>query len=135
GWVGGREMENRLWPAFVRGTVAIHVAKEQAKGSFEAGARFVRRVLRQTGQTRVRVPAYDSLPRGAIIGLVDIIDCVTESDSPWFEGPIGFKLANPRILHQPIPVNGKPRFWLVPASVQSRIRRQLAEDDTLLRSL
>ena len=32
--------------------------------------------------------------KGAIIGEVDIVDCVTKSTSPWFEGPFGFVLRN-----------------------------------------
>jgi hypothetical protein len=35
---------------------------------------------------------------GGIIGQVDIVDCVDKSASPWFVGPFGFVLRNPRIL-------------------------------------
>ena len=45
--------------------------------------------------------------RGAIIGEVDIVDCVTQSDSPWFEGPYGLVLANPTLYDQPIPYKGR----------------------------
>ena len=36
----------------------------------------------------------DDLPRGGIVGEAEIVDCVTQSDSPWFEGPYGFVLRN-----------------------------------------
>ena len=40
---------------------------------------------------------------GALVGEVDIIDCVSQRDSPWFIGPYGFLLANPLAYSQPIP--------------------------------
>jgi hypothetical protein len=36
------------------------------------------------------------LDRGGIIGSVEIVDIVTESESPWFEGPFGLVLRDPR---------------------------------------
>jgi len=51
------------------------------------------------------------LPRGAIIGEVDIIGCVTESKNPWFVGPYGFILANRVAYEKPIPCRGKLGFF------------------------
>ena len=48
---------------------------------------------------------------GAIIGEVDIIDCVTESKSPWFVGKYGFVLANPVLYDKPIPCRGMVGFF------------------------
>ncbi len=48
-----------------------------------------------------------NMPRGAIIGEVDIADCVTESKSPWFVGQYGFILRNPKPYREPIPCRGK----------------------------
>jgi hypothetical protein len=48
---------------------------------------------------------------GAIIGEVDIIDCVTESNSLWFEGKYGFVLANPVLYDKPIPCRGQLGFF------------------------
>lgn len=126
-FIGGKDVENRVWPARVRGTIAIHVAKDQPRGAFEHSARLVRQVLKKTGFDRVVIPAQDKMPAGAIIGLVDIVDCTDSSSSAWFEGPLGFKLANPRALPTPIPVSGKRRFWRVPKTVVTKIRRQLME--------
>lgn len=50
---------------------------------------------------------------GGIIGEVDIIDCVTESDSPWFEGKYGFVLANPVHYENPIQLPGRLGFFEV----------------------
>ncbi|KAA5603782.1 hypothetical protein F1188_19175 [Roseospira marina] len=35
---------------------------------------------------------------GGIVGAVDVVACVTDHPSPWFFGPIGWVLANPRPL-------------------------------------
>lgn len=50
---------------------------------------------------------------GAIIGEVDITDCVTESSSPWFIGKYGFVLANPVLYEKPIPYKGQLGFFEV----------------------
>jgi len=49
--------------------------------------------------------------RGAIVGEVDIIDCVDRSDSLWFVGKYGFILANPVLYENPIPCKGKLNFF------------------------
>ena len=48
---------------------------------------------------------------GAIVGEVYIIDCVTESESEWFEGPYGFVLARPYEYKFPIPCRGMLGFF------------------------
>jgi hypothetical protein len=48
---------------------------------------------------------------GAIVGEVDIIDCVTESKSLWFVGKYGFVLANPIAYVKPIPYKGRLGFF------------------------
>ena len=50
---------------------------------------------------------------GALIGEVDITDCVTKSQSHWFEGPYGFVLANPKLYDKPIPYRGQLGFFEV----------------------
>ena len=38
------------------------------------------------------------LMRGGIVGIADIIDCVSHHPSHWFEGPYGFVLRNRQAL-------------------------------------
>jgi hypothetical protein len=52
-----------------------------------------------------------SLHRGAIIGEVDIVDCVNRNTSPWFVGKYGFILANPVLYGNPITCKGKLSFF------------------------
>jgi hypothetical protein len=118
----GKDMENRNWPAKVRGTIAIHAADDQPEGVYERSKAYIRKVLHSRGNFGLRIPSEDALPKGAIIGLVDIVDCVADSNSPWWEGPLGFKLANARRLPEPIPCTGKRRFFAVPKEVEAQIR-------------
>ncbi|MEO0911698.1 MAG: hypothetical protein AAFY59_01710 [Pseudomonadota bacterium] len=53
----------------------------------------------------VTCPRPEDLPRSAIIGSVDVVDIVTESDSEWFGGPCGLVLENPKPC-DPIPAKG-----------------------------
>ena len=59
---------------------------------------------------------------GCIVGTVDIIDCVQESDSPWFFGKYGFVLANPVALESPIPLKGALGFFDVPDNFLAGVR-------------
>ena len=54
----------------------------------------------------------NNLPRGAVIGEVDIVDCVRDSKSPWaVPGQHHFLLANPKAYKTPIPCRGKLGFF------------------------
>lgn len=117
-----KDIENRNWPARVRGTIAIHAADDQPAGVYERSKKYIRKVLQSRGHFGVRIPGEDKLPMGAIIGLVDIVDCVADSNSVWWEGPLGFKLVNPRRLPKPIACKGKRRFFAVPKDVEEQIR-------------
>ena len=82
---GGKDIENRDWSTNFRGTVYIHTGLKFD----ESGLLFVEELVGKT------IPPADR-PRGAILGTVDIVDCVTESNSPWFFGRYGFVLENPK---------------------------------------
>lgn len=48
---------------------------------------------------------------GSLIGEVDIVDCITESKSPWFVGKYGFLLKNPMLYEKAIPCKGQLGFF------------------------
>ena len=54
---------------------------------------------------------------GAIVGEVTITGCVTESESPWFEGPFGFTLEDGMAYERPIPYRGRLGFFEVPQTL------------------
>jgi hypothetical protein len=48
------------------------------------------------GRYRVKLPPLDEMRCGGIVGSCDLVDCVTEHRSKWFDGPYGFVLRNAR---------------------------------------
>jgi ASCH domain len=115
---GGKNIENRTWPTQLRGTIAIHAGRTMEPNDIDEFFRFLdERRLSGTWLTRA---AVESLPRGAVVGTVDIVGCVRESDSPWFEGPFGFVLENPRPVI-PVACRGSQKFFDLPVEVLSAL--------------
>ena len=112
----GKPVENRTWNTRIRGTVCIHASKGMTQDEYEDCRAFAYRIGQKEAAPRELlrqhpVPALRSIPRGFIIGTVDIVDVVRRSNDPWFFGPYGFVLENPRLLEKPIPCNGALGFF------------------------
>src|SRR5262249_52458255 len=86
---GIKTIENRTWTTDYRGRLLIHAGR-----SFDGGASI-------QGEDWT-----DRLTFGAIIGHVELVDIVTEHSSPFFVGPFGWVLGNPKPI-KPIPLRGK----------------------------
>lgn len=101
----GKDVENRDWPTKGRGWFIVHagVSKSELAAS------------------------QMDLPRGGIVGMARIVDCVTEMDSRWFFGRYGFVLrdAFPVPL---IPCRGQLGFFTPP-------QEALAELATAIRAV
>lgn len=118
----GKDIENRDWPTKFRGTVAVHAAKTLTREEHLWASMDIEE------RSGLRPPTYPMLAsRGFIVGLVDIVDCVDGSPSPWFQGEFGFVLANPRPLIRPVYCKGALGFWDVPGAVETVIRQRLSE--------
>jgi hypothetical protein len=48
----------------------------------------------------------ETFQTGGIIGVAEIVDCITDSDNDWFEGPYGFVLDSAREIPF-VPCKGK----------------------------
>jgi hypothetical protein len=115
---GGKTIENRSWPTQFHGTIALHAGRSMEPDDVAAFFRFIEE--RGLSGSWLRRDDADNLPRGAVVGLVDIVDCVRNSSSPWFEGPYGFVLENPRAI-SPIPCRGAQKFFDLPPDVLSAL--------------
>ncbi len=109
----GMDVENRDWPTQHRGRVLIHATATVRQEDFQVFQRACRhpdhwlcRAIALGGG----LPKKEDLPRGGIIGEVEIVDCVTEHASPWFTGPYGFVLGHARPLPF-TPCPGALRFF------------------------
>lgn len=92
----GKDIENRTWATKVRGRVLIHAAKGMTRAEHDNAMNWI--VTNPRIPLNFSEPAFSDLQRGGIVGEVDIVDCVTTSSSPWFQGPHGFVLRNPKPL-------------------------------------
>jgi len=95
----GKDVENRSWATSYRGPILIHAAKGMTNAEFVDAMDFIDDVfpLLPAEKLRRRARAANAR-RGGIVGQVEIVDCVSNSDSPWFFGPYGFVLRHARPL-------------------------------------
>lgn len=111
----GKDVENRSRYFGHRGLLLIHDSTH-----FDYGAR--------------RYPRIKALPEnelifGHLIGLVTLVDCVTESNSQWADRSARWKLilANPARLSRPVPCLGSLNLF----EVAERLVRDLLPPGTL----
>jgi hypothetical protein len=98
---GHKLIENRKWRTEYRGELFIHAAAKWYDGP----------------EAAPWLEDRDRLPRGVVLGSVELADVITQSDSPWFTGPFGFVLRNPKRLRRPIPLRGQLFIFEVDPSV------------------
>jgi ASCH domain len=98
---GRKDIENRSWYTRWTGKLGIHAGVNKTHLAEDIAT-----VRRQHG---IVVP--DNLVFGALIGTVDLVGCVEDSASDWFDGPYGFVLANPKLLARPVPMRGQMGFF------------------------
>jgi hypothetical protein len=130
---GGKDIENRDWPTSFRGTIYLHASKWWSTldvSEDEETAARCRRIARDMG--RGSQPDYQEMRAsgGCIVGQVDIVGCVTQSDSPWFFGRYGFVLANPVAFAKPIPCKGHLGFF--DPDVEAALPGRIAEGQSSL---
>lgn len=117
---GGKDIENRDWSTRFRGTVLVHASRWWRPEEIADDARYALDIAREAGRARPLLTlGVLKEASGAIVGQVDIIDCVSQSDSPWFFGRFGFVLANPVAFAEPIKLKGALGFFNVPDEVLS----------------
>jgi hypothetical protein len=98
-----KDVENRTWATNYRGPVLIHASKRLAMNS---------------GTT---------YPRGGIVGIAEIVDCVSAHPSKWFEGPFAFVLERRQALPF-VPWVGQQGLFTAPIELLERfdLREYLA---------
>lgn len=98
----GKDVENRDWPTKGRGWFIIHAG---------------------VSKSELAASQYD-LPRGGVVGVARIVDCVTEMDSRWFFGRYGFVLRDAIPLPL-IPCRGQLGFFSLPEDVNQQVAAAL----------
>ncbi len=112
---GHKDIENRDWPTPRRQSILVHAGKGMTRDEYEGCLD----TIDYSGRKDIILPAFEALERGGIVGSVDFVDCVQESESKWFFGRYGFVLRNAAVL--PFrPWKGQLGFFDVPNAAIDR---------------
>lgn len=109
---GHKNIENRRWSTRERGRILVHAGKSYSRFEHDVG------VLTDLFEgpdlfTGIQFPRYEDMPRGCIVGSVEIVDCVLHHSSPWKDPHSwGFVLANAAPC-EPRPYRGQLGFFEV----------------------
>lgn len=120
-WVilnANKDIENRVWKTEYRGPILIHAGKDFPLDYYYYWSGYL------IQKHKILLPPYEQIPRGAIVGIAELVDCVKKSDSIWFEGPYGFVLKNVRPI-EPIPCKGALNIWNVPEEIEKLVKEKL----------
>ena len=123
--LGAKKVENRSWKTDYRGRLFIHASASRPAGSWsgiiDGDAIGPDEPVTAGG---VLLPAWSSLPVSAVVGSVELYDCVDEVDlppewdhDPFVGGPYCWLLRDPRPLATPFPCKGALRLWAPPAGL------------------
>lgn len=93
----GKDCENRTWKTRYRGRLLIHASQNRSRQEWLSAIHFARSIG-VTVEMLDQWCCFDALPRGGIIGAVDLVDAVDHCDSPWYMGEKGLLLRNPQAL-------------------------------------
>jgi len=121
----GKDIENRDWKPGnpgrrFRGSFLIHASSNMTRDEYEDCLDTLHTVSGvRPFLNGFSLPAFEQLPRGGIVGRASLVDIVTESESPWFFGPIGLMLADIAPTHF-VPMKGALGFFDVPADIAKR---------------
>ena len=104
---GWKDVENRGWSTSFRGRIAIHAALAPAPTK----ERYHADVLGELGHHSLATPLSE-LPRGVILGTVELVDICIGYDSPWtMDTTFQWLLANPERFDEPVPATGRLGLW------------------------
>ncbi len=108
----GKDTENRGRRFSHRGQLLIHASKNFNMEHY-------RWIVENDNRLVTFIPEHFSpvFVRGAIIGIVNVIDCVENHGSRWFTGPHALVVNDAREFAKPIPYRGYPGIFNVPDEI------------------
>lgn len=134
---GFKDVENRSWTTTYRGPMVIHAAKAWDDRNIDA----LREVVGRAREQGVPLPTKlaDDLPYSGtshVIAVVDLVEictvglgdvgCPSRCDcGPWaIRGEAHWRLANARLLTQPVPMKGRLGLFTPPAEVLEMVEEE-----------
>jgi hypothetical protein len=111
---GGKDIENRDWHTNFRGRIYLHAGKWFNRAEIVEDLLTIKKIMNIKEHPDPLLADLFRPCGGCIVGTVEIVDCVSESSSPWFFGKYGFVLQHPVALNHPVPFKGMLGFFEVP---------------------
>lgn len=93
--------------------IFVHASKTEDYQEMHAAFSLIERLHGQSDGNIIKANYTHFKALGAIIGDVAIVNCVSESKSPWFTGKYGLVLTQPHIYKYAIPWRGQLGFFPV----------------------
>lgn len=90
---GVKDIENRSWRSAHRGPLLIHAGRQVDGEAMKAMEQSRHPVTGRPWQPPVLAMRF-----GGIVGVVEVVDCVSGHESEWFAGPFGLVLRAARAL-------------------------------------
>lgn len=103
----GKDVENRDWPTNGRGWFIVHAGVSKSEIDKDDAAQM-------------------AMPRGGVVGMARIVDCVREMESQWFYGKFGFVLRDAFPLPL-IPCRGALSFFALEPDVNQQVAAAIRE--------
>jgi len=115
---GSKNVENRSKRISHRGQLLIHAGKQWDAEGIDPMLCFTDGLISYRPGT---------VPFGAIIGSVDLVDCVRDSSSEWAEpGMWHWLMENPQPFPVPIPWRGRQGLWRIGKAELEEKRKEMA---------
>ena len=146
--VGAKKIETRSWSTGYRGPIAIHAGQGLGPVGGERGLVELVRSEPFHGALLAGLGEFGTwdLPRGAIVAVATLVDCVRATGDGYIEhratrlldkvsaqerafgdyspGRYAWLLADVRRLPEPIPARGALGLWTVPAEIEAQIVKE-----------
>lgn len=120
---GGKDIENRDWYTNYRGTVLVHASKWFNSSEVMEDWDYAAGLMDFSKLDGVTLaPGGIKALGGHIVGQMDIVGCVRQSSSPWFQGKYGFVLKNAIAFDDPYPVRGALGFFDAASAVKGDMK-------------
>jgi hypothetical protein len=105
----GKDVENRSWPTSHRGRLVIHAGANLAPGDERRRALGLARLC---GEVPDWLHHPLDLPRGSVLGTVELVDVVEGYDSIWAtDATYQWVLADPVLFGEPMSAAGRLGLW------------------------
>lgn len=122
--IGPKTGENRTWTPSLKQLapgdwVAIHAGAALYRGAKRP--HFTEGYTKETPPLWRECPAFDKLPRGAVIGVARLRAFLTHDldPNPWYVGPVVWEFDRRIALPSPMPCKGALGLWALPTDIEA----------------